>query len=121
MSAQQACLTTDLEPGGVLRVELEGAGGPVAVAVVRAETGELHAVSDLCSHGQVPLSEGEVVGRSIECWMHGSAFDLRTGEPLSLPAVRPVPVHPLTLDGDRVLVDVDVATSCETQAPEETR
>ena len=45
----------------------------------------------------------------MECWLHGSRFDLRTGEPLGPPAVRPVPVYPLTVDGERVLVDVDGA------------
>ena len=52
------------------------------------------------------LSEGEVDDCSIECWMHGSRFDLRTGAPSALPATRPIPVYRLTVDGDDVLVDV---------------
>ena len=88
-------------------MELAGETGPIEVAIVRDDEGDLHAISDICSHGQVSLSDGEVDGRTIECWLHGSRFDLRTGAPLSLPATRPVPVYPLTLDGDRVLVDVD--------------
>jgi 3-phenylpropionate/trans-cinnamate dioxygenase ferredoxin subunit len=107
MSAQLACLAADVPAGAAMRVELEGSDGPVEVAIVRDEAGDLHAISDICSHGQVSLSDGEVDGRTIECWLHGSTFDLRTGEPLGLPATRPVPVYPLTLDGDRVLVDVD--------------
>jgi 3-phenylpropionate/trans-cinnamate dioxygenase ferredoxin subunit len=39
--------------------------------------------------------------------LHGSRFDLGTGRPLSPPAVRAVPVYPLTVEGERVLVDVD--------------
>jgi 3-phenylpropionate/trans-cinnamate dioxygenase ferredoxin subunit len=105
---QEACLLTDLEPGTALRVELEGPAGPVDVAVVRTAEGAVHAVSDICSHGQVSLSDGEVEGATVECWLHGSRFDLVTGEPLALPATRPVPVYPVTLDGERVLVDVDV-------------
>ena len=108
MSAQEACLLAALAPGSALRVELTGASGPVEVAVVRTASGDVHAVSDICSHGQVSLSDGEVEGDTIECWLHGSTFDLRTGAPLALPAVRPVPVYPVTLDGERVLVDVDV-------------
>jgi len=108
MSAQMVCLTSDVAVGTALRVELDGAAGPVEVAVVRDEDGEFHAISDICSHGQVSLSDGEVEGCTIECWLHGSSFDLRTGEPLALPATRPVPVYPLTIDGDRVLVDVDI-------------
>ncbi|WP_066589308.1 non-heme iron oxygenase ferredoxin subunit [Cellulomonas timonensis] len=107
MSAQLACLTADVPVAGALRVELEGASGRVEVAVVRDEDGQLHAISDICSHGAVSLSDGEVEGCTVECWLHGSRFDLRTGKPLSPPAVRPVPVYPLTVDGERVLVDVD--------------
>lgn len=109
MTAQLACLTQDVPVGTALRVELDGAdGAPVEVAVVRDADGDFHAISDICSHGQVSLSDGEVDGCSIECWLHGSTFDLRTGKPLALPATKPVPVYPVTLDGDRVLVDVDV-------------
>ena len=52
-------------------------------------------------------SEGEVDGCEIECWLHGSRFDLRTGRPLSLPATEPVPVHPVKLEDGKVLVDVE--------------
>jgi 3-phenylpropionate/trans-cinnamate dioxygenase ferredoxin subunit len=111
VSAQLACLASDVEPGTALRVELEGPDGPVPVAVVRDEEGDLHAISDICSHGQVSLSDGDVVDCTIECWLHGSTFDLRTGAPLALPATRPVPVYPVTVDGERVLVDVDVTVN----------
>ena len=107
MSAQPACLASEVPVAGTLRGELEGATGTVEVAVVRDEDGELHAISDICSHGAVSLSDGEVEGATIECWLHGSRFDLRTGKPLSPPAVRPVPVYPLTVEGEQVLVDVD--------------
>ncbi len=107
MSAQLACYAADVPVAGALRVELEGADGPVEVAVVRDEAGELHAISDICSHGQVSLSDGEIEGSTVECWLHGSRFDLRTGKPLSPPAVHPVPVYPVTVDGERVLVDID--------------
>ncbi|MDP9432529.1 MAG: nitrite reductase (NAD(P)H) small subunit, partial [Actinomycetota bacterium] len=56
------------------------------------------------------LSEGDVESvdgtRTIECWLHGSTFDLRTGKPTTLPAFEPVPVYPVALEGDDVLVDV---------------
>ena len=50
------------------------------VAVVRAE-GEVFALHDVCSHEEVPLSEGEIYDHTVECWLHGSCFDLRTGKP----------------------------------------
>ncbi len=67
----------------------------------------MHAIDDTCTHADVSLSEGEVDGRTIECWLHGSRFDLVTGEPTGLPATRPVAVHAVTIDdsGD-VLVAV---------------
>jgi len=111
MSAQLACLSEDVPLGGTFKVDLEADGGPVEVAVVRAEDGTLYAISDICSHGAVSLSDGEVEGSTLECWLHGSRFDLRTGRPTGLPAIRPVPVYPVTLDGDRVLVDVDAPLS----------
>jgi 3-phenylpropionate/trans-cinnamate dioxygenase ferredoxin subunit len=54
----------------------------------------------------VPLSRGFVEGGTIECFAHGACFDLATGAPLGLPATKPVPTYPVTLDGDVVLVDV---------------
>ena len=65
--------------------------GETAVAIVSID-GEIFAIGDRCSHADVSLSEGEVEGCSLECWLHGSAFDLRTGAPLTLPAIEAVPV-----------------------------
>jgi len=107
MSAQRACSLTELPEVGAVRVVLDG----VPVAVVRDEDGEVHAVSDTCSHAEVSLSEGEVYDATIECWLHGSCFDLRTGEPTALPALRPIPVYPVTIDRDDVLVDVTTTIS----------
>jgi 3-phenylpropionate/trans-cinnamate dioxygenase ferredoxin subunit len=59
--------------------------------------GTLHAVDDTCSHAEVSLSEGEIADCTVECWLHGSAFDLTTGEPLSPPASRAIAVHTVTL------------------------
>jgi len=99
---RRACAVSQVPDQGGLRVVLDGR----PVAIVRDEDGELHAIGDTCSHAEVSLSEGEVEGCTIECWLHGSRFDLRTGEPTSLPAITPVPVYPLTVEGDDVLVDV---------------
>ena len=106
MSAQLACDVADVAVGSALRVELVGANGLVEVAVVRDDDGELHAISDICSHGQVSLSDGEVEGRTIECWLHGSRFDLRSGNPTGLPATAPIAVYPVKIDGDDVFVSV---------------
>ncbi|WP_166847134.1 non-heme iron oxygenase ferredoxin subunit [Isoptericola sp. BMS4] len=107
MTAQLACMTSDLGPEEAMLVELDGEDGQVPVALARDADGGWHALSDVCSHGAVSLSDGEVEGCLVECWLHGSQFDLRTGKPLQLPATQGVPVYPVTVEGDHVLVDVD--------------
>ena len=99
----RVCSVDDLPEVGAVAADVNG----TLVAIVRDSAGDIHAIDDTCSHANVSLSEGEVEDCSIECWLHGSRFDLRTGKPLSPPAVRPVPVYPLTVDGEQVLVDVD--------------
>ena len=81
--------------------------GGHAIAVVRIGT-DFYAIGDTCSHADVSLSEGEVLldECALECWKHGSAFDLRTGEPLTLPATMPVPVYDIRADGDDLIVEV---------------
>ena len=66
--------------------------GDTAIAVVSID-GEIFAIGDRCSHADVSLSEGDVDGCALECWLHGSAFDLRSGSPLTLPAIEAVPVY----------------------------
>ena len=95
----RACAADDVPEEGAIRVMLEG--HPVCLA--RSE-GEYFALYDVCSHAEVALSEGEVDEGTIECWLHGSRFDLRTGRPTGLPATKPVPAYPTKIDGDDVLV-----------------
>ena len=101
MTAERVCALSDLVQDEARRVEVDG----VAIAVVLDSNGEVHAIGDVCTHGDISLSEGFVDGESLECWAHGSAFSLRTGKPLNLPAYEPVPVFAVTIDGDDVLID----------------
>ncbi|MER7165185.1 bifunctional 3-phenylpropionate/cinnamic acid dioxygenase ferredoxin subunit [Micromonospora sp. NPDC000207] len=90
------CSTEDVPKGTAISADVDG----TKVAVVHTDDG-FHAVHDECSHASVALSEGEVEGCTLECWLHGSRFDLRTGEPTGLPATEPVPVYPVDVrDGD---------------------
>ncbi len=104
MSLVRACAVGEVPDGTALAVEVEG----VTVAVVR-DGDDWYAVYDECSHAAIPLSEGEVEGSEIECWLHGSRFDLRTGKPVNLPATEPVAIYPVQVQGDDVLVDVQAA------------
>jgi 3-phenylpropionate/trans-cinnamate dioxygenase ferredoxin subunit len=84
----------DIPPGHAARVEIDGR--PIAIFNV---DGEFYAVDDTCSHAEASLSEGELDTErcAIECPLHGSSFDLRDGEPLTLPAVEPVAVHDIAV------------------------
>ncbi len=79
--------------------------GEHRVAVVRIGD-EVFAIGDRCSHANYSLAEGEVDPDecTLECWKHGSAFSLRTGDPETLPATQPVPVYPVSLEGSEVVV-----------------
>ena len=98
----RACAVDDVEDGAAIRVTVGG----LPVAIVRSD-GEIYAIHDVCSHANVALSEGEVEDQTLECWLHGSRFDLLTGRPTGLPATQPVPVYPVKIDGDDVLVSID--------------
>jgi 3-phenylpropionate/trans-cinnamate dioxygenase ferredoxin subunit len=96
----RACSLSDLADDTALRVEL--AGRPVCI---ERSGGEVFAISDVCSHADVSLSEGDVEDGHIECWLHGSMFDLRTGKPTGLPATEPVAVFAVEVRDDGVYVD----------------
>ena len=74
------------------------------LAPFAARTRLVHAVYDECSHAAVPLSEGEIEDCTLECWLHGSRFDLRTGAPTGLPATEPVPVYPVEIQDGWIYV-----------------
>ena len=97
----RVCSIDELAEGAVRRFEVGGR----AVCVARC-AGGVHAVDDVCSHEDYPLSEGDLDAEAceIECWRHGSLFSLVTGEALTLPATRPVVVHEVEVQGDDVVV-----------------
>jgi 3-phenylpropionate/trans-cinnamate dioxygenase ferredoxin subunit len=93
----RVCPTAEVARGSVVARDVDG----TPIALVHCEDGTIHAVADDCSHEEVPLSEGTVDGCTVECWLHGSRFDVRTGQPTGLPATEPVAVYPVRVsDGD---------------------
>ena len=101
MTLVRACAAIDVDPESAIAVEIDG----VDVAIVHSGD-RYYAIADECSHAAIPLSEGDVGDGEIECYLHGSRFDLRTGEPLGLPATQPVAVYRCQQVGDDVLVDL---------------
>lgn len=113
MSFQAVCKVSDLTTDVPFPVDVDpstGSGQALTVAIV-SHGDRLYAIEDQCSHGNVPLSEGDVEGDTIECYLHGSVFDLATGRPLNLPATEPVRVFACRIEGDDVLIDVDTPTT----------
>jgi 3-phenylpropionate/trans-cinnamate dioxygenase ferredoxin subunit len=103
MSAVTVARLDDLVDGGAARFDVGGH----RLSVVRIGA-DVYVIGDRCSHADYSLSEGEVDVDTchIECFKHGSSFSLKTGEPDSLPATKPVPVYDVVVvDGD-VLVEV---------------
>ena len=98
----RVCRLDELPEVGAAAADI---GGTI-VALVRTRDGSVHAVDDMCSHANVSLSEGEVDGCTLECWLHGSRFDIRTGVPSGPPAIVPINVYPVKIDGDDVYVSI---------------
>jgi 3-phenylpropionate/trans-cinnamate dioxygenase ferredoxin subunit len=101
MSYELACSLDEFRDGEAIAAKV----GDQEIAVAK-HGDELFAVEDICSHAAVALSEGEVEGCTLECWLHGSRFDLRTGKPTGLPATEPVATFPVDVRGTDVYVDV---------------
>lgn len=100
-SGTRVCSASELEADSALKVVVDG----IAIAVVKDSAGDIFALGDTCTHGDISLSEGFVEDDTLECWAHGSKFSLTTGKPLTLPAYEPVPVYVVNIiDGD-VFID----------------
>jgi 3-phenylpropionate/trans-cinnamate dioxygenase ferredoxin subunit len=84
-------------------LSVDVAGVPVALC---RSGGGLHAVHNVCTHEFAMLTDGWVEEGCIECPLHQARFDLRTGEALTAPAVEPIKVYPLKVEGGKVLVDL---------------
>jgi len=69
--------------------------------------GSYHAIDDICTHDGGPLAEGELIGAEIRCPRHGARFDVRTGRPLSFPAIEPVATHAVEVRGDDLYIAID--------------
>jgi 3-phenylpropionate/trans-cinnamate dioxygenase ferredoxin subunit len=106
MGFERVCAVDEVPTDQALGVTV----GDLDVAIAQ-DCGEYFAIQNECSHAAVALSEGDVADCQIECWLHGSRFDLRTGKPTGLPATEPVAVYPVRVEGDDLLVDVTSPTN----------
>lgn len=101
--ALRICSLSDLKPGKALRIKV----GENAIALIRTPSGDVKALDDKCSHGEISLSEGFIDDETIECWAHGAKFSLETGKPLSLPAYEPVATYEVIVENDEIFLEID--------------
>lgn len=98
----RVCEASELASG---QAKLFDVGGR-RVALVRIED-DFYALGDRCSHADVSLSDGDVLveTKELECWKHGSAFSLETGEPSCLPALKAVPTYKVVVNDGVVFME----------------
>lgn len=93
------CPVSDLKPGDVVRVNTTP---PISVFNV---DGEFFALDDTCSHQDASLADGWLEGFLVECPLHSSQFDVRTGVPICLPAKAPVRTHRVDVIDDMIVLE----------------
>ena len=100
----EVCPVAELKPGDLRLVEWED----LEIGVINC-AGTFYAIEDRCSHDNGPLAEGEVDQEhcTVECPRHGSLFDLKTGEPKTLPAYVPVDVFPVIIEDEKIKLEVE--------------
>jgi 3-phenylpropionate/trans-cinnamate dioxygenase ferredoxin subunit len=103
----RVCLLEDLVPGVGLRVETV----TPAVAVFLTEDGEVFAIDDTCTHQDASLADGWLEGCEVECPLHASRFDLRTGQVDAPPAKIGVRTHFVNIEGDDVYLTLSSAAA----------
>jgi 3-phenylpropionate/trans-cinnamate dioxygenase ferredoxin subunit len=91
--------TSEIEEGVVKVVRV----GDMPIGLTKVE-GELFAFADVCTHDDGPVAEGELDEYTIECPRHGAKFDIRSGKVKQLPAVVPIPIYAVKVEGGVVLV-----------------
>lgn len=101
MAAVRVLAVDELAPNQAIKVDVDG----VPIAVVKDDAGDIFAIGDTCTHGDISLAEGFVEDDTLECWAHGSKFSLKTGKPLTLPAYEPVPVYHVDIIDGGVWID----------------
>lgn len=90
-----------LQSGKPVKLEKEGK----SICVTRIGD-EIFAIDDTCTHAEASLTEGDVSGFKIECWLHGAEFDLRTGEAITLPATIALATYPVKIEANSVTVEI---------------
>jgi 3-phenylpropionate/trans-cinnamate dioxygenase ferredoxin subunit len=92
---------TDLAEGELLQVR----AGDVQICLAK-DQGCWFAINDICTHEEAFLSDGEIYKGAVQCPLHGSLFDLKTGAVTGLPALIPTATFLVTVEDGEIIVDV---------------
>ncbi len=102
MSQARRVASLDEVPAGQpTLVDLDG------TRIVLARVGDqVYAFGDVCGHRGGPLSEGKLTGNRLACPWHGWMYDVRTGQCLFPGRGASVPIYPVRVDADQILVEL---------------
>ena len=98
------CRKGDVPNGGVIQVCPKEVSDGLAIYNVDEK---FYATEDLCTHGLVALSGGDLEGTTIYCPLHGGAFDICTGKPVEKPCTMPIKTYRIVEDGDQLFGVID--------------
>lgn len=98
---QWAASVSDIEPGSMFPTRVNGK----ALLLVNIG-GEIYAMSDFCTHQKCYLHDGKLKEKTLTCPCHFADFDVTTGTVLAGPAKMPLPMYPVKVEGDDVLVEI---------------
>ncbi len=101
MTLETIAKVSDTPPGTISVHEV----GDLRIALCNVN-GRFYAIDDICTHDGGPLDQGELLDNLVECPRHGARFDVTTGRPMTLPAVRPVTTYKVAIDGDDVRIEI---------------
>ena len=99
----KAAEVSEVPPGQKKQIDLDG----VEVVLCNVN-GEYCAIEDVCTHDGATLGNGRLRGEEISCPRHGARFNVKTGAALSMPAVVPVDTYPVKVEGNSILIEVDL-------------
>ncbi len=97
------CNVSEIPEQGVKQVAPPGLNAEYAVYRL---DGAYYATDDMCTHGMVSLSNGDVVDGQIYCPLHGGAFDIRTGKATELPCRQALKIYPVVIDGEDLFAEL---------------
>jgi 3-phenylpropionate/trans-cinnamate dioxygenase ferredoxin subunit len=97
----RVCALEEIPEQGTFGVEVNG----TPMVIVKSD-GEVYALDEFCTHEEVSLVDGEIYDHTVECWLHGSCFDLRSGKPTGPPATKPLATYQIRVEDGDVYVAV---------------